>query len=165
MDSADVARLKDLTPDQRSQMLQSLLADRFKLRLHRETKDLPVYVLAIAKNGPHLRENVSHQDEVGMMGRGEIHGTDAPISALVRRLSRQSELGHRPVLDRTGLTGDYDWDLTWTPNDASGTATSPDSSGPSIFTAIQEQLGLKLQPQTASAPVIVIDHVEKPSEN
>jgi uncharacterized protein (TIGR03435 family) len=165
VDSADVARLKDLTPDQRSQMLRPLLADRFKLTLHWGTKDLPVYVLAIAKNGTHLRENVSHQGEGGMMGRGQIRGTDAPISALVRSLSHQAELGRRPILDHTGLTGDYDWDLNWTPNDTSGTAEIPDSSGPSIFTAIQEQLGLKLQPQTASAPVIVIDHVEKPSQN
>lgn len=165
VDSADVARLKDLTPDQRSQMLRPLLADRFKLTLHWATKDLPVYVLAIAKNGPHLRENTAHQVEGGMMGRGQIRGTDAPISSLVRSLSHQAELGRRPILDHTGLTGNYDWDLNWTPNDTSGTATIPDSSGPSIFTALQEQLGLKLQPQTAPAPVIVIDHVEKPSQN
>ena len=108
--------------------------------------------------------------------RGELNGQGLPVGSLVRLLTQQ--LG-RTVLDKTGLTGKYDFTLQWTPDESQapmfkGTAgsqpgtsstTPPESSGPSIFTAIQEQLGLKLESQKGPVEILVIDHVEKPSEN
>jgi uncharacterized protein (TIGR03435 family) len=195
MGSSVVDELRKMSEDQRKvgrqQMLQALLADRLKLTVHRETKDLPVYALVIAKNGPKLqkaRPGDTYADgfkgidglpagphNMVLRGRGEFRAQAQPISALARALSHA--LG-RPVLDRTGLTGEYDIALQWTPESQtpmfkgteegqqnSGSRPSADSSGPSIFTAIQEQLGLKLESQKGLAEVLVIDHVEKPSEN
>ena len=192
VEDTDVAALKHLTFDQRRQMLRPILEDRFKLRIHWEMKVLPIYALVIAKNGPKLEKaKVSAsapQVSVGpnlpmpapiavrMTGRGQIQGADAPIDLLVKSLARQPELGGRKILDKTGLTDQYDWELHWTPEDPApltghaeagrqGNTSPPDSSGPSIFTAIQEQLGLKLESQKAPVSVLVIDHVEQPSEN
>jgi uncharacterized protein (TIGR03435 family) len=176
----------------RQQMLQALLADRFGLTLHHETKDLPVYALVIAKNGPKLRKakpGDTYTDgfkgidglpagphNMVLRGRGEFKAQAQPISALVRALSHA--LG-RPVLDKTGLTGSYDITLEWTPDEIHSTTMkdpargqqpadstlASEPSGLSIFTAIQEQLGLKLESQKGVTEVLVIDHVEKPSEN
>jgi uncharacterized protein (TIGR03435 family) len=195
MDSSVADEMRKMSEDQRKvgrqQMLQALLADRFKLTVHRETKDLPIYALVVAKNGPKLlkaKRGDSYVDgfkgidglpagphQMILRGRGEFKAQAQPVSALARALSLA--LG-RPVLDKTGLTGEYDIALQWTPESqtpmfkgtdegqqSSGTRPSADSSGPSIFTAIQEQLGLKLESQKGSAEVLVIDHVEKPSEN
>jgi uncharacterized protein (TIGR03435 family) len=189
-----VEELQKLPPDQRAEQIrlrvQSLLADRFKLTLHRETKELPVYALVIAKNGPKLQEaksgdtypkgmkGLDGRAHAGMMrmGRGQLTGQAIPLASLVHMLSQQ--LG-RTVLDKTGLKGNYDFALQWTPDQSQpamlmgpeggkpGTdnAPPPESSGPSLFTAIQEQLGLKLESQKGPVEILVIDHVEKPSEN
>jgi uncharacterized protein (TIGR03435 family) len=119
-------------------MLRTLLADRFNLRSHSETKELPLYGLVVGKNGPRIQ---GVKDGIGSMsgGRGRLNGR-MPISSFARYLS--PILG-RAVRDRTGLTGAFDIKLEWTPDD--------DASGPSIFTAVQEQLGLKLEP--AKGPV------------
>jgi uncharacterized protein (TIGR03435 family) len=185
--------LRKLSFDQRRleyrRMLQALLADRFRLTLHRESKELPVYALVPAKKGPKLQEakpgdtypngmkdleGHGHGD-IMRFGSGILTGQGVPIEFLVRMLSQQ-QLG-RPVLDKTGLTGKYDFTLQWTPEEnrapmfkgtrdgGQGPDNPPDSSGPSIFTAIQEQLGLKLEAQQGPAEVLVIDHVERPSEN
>jgi len=177
---------------ERQHMLQALLADRFRLTVHRETKDLPVYALVIAKNGPKLRKakpGDTYADgfkgvdglpagphQMILRGRGEFKAQAQPLSALARALSLA--LG-RPVVDKTGLAGSYDITLEWTPDEIrSGSTKDPtggqqpadstlasEASGPSIFTAIQEQLGLKLESQKGSAEVLIVDHVEKPSEN
>jgi bla regulator protein BlaR1 len=195
MDSATADALHKLSEEQgileRQRMLQALLADRFKLTLHRETRELPVYALLIAKNGPKLQEakpgdtypnGIKGPDGragVGMMfmnGRGSVTGQGLPVSNLVRLLSLQ--LG-RSVVDKTGLTAKYDFTLQWTPDESQGamfkgpgpgpqgTASPPppDPSGPSIFTAVQEQLGLKLESQKGPVEILVIDHAEQPSEN
>jgi uncharacterized protein (TIGR03435 family) len=163
-------------------MVRSLLADRFKLRAHRLTKRLSVYEIVIAKGGPKLRQanrvdfaragRVYNSRSTGMSsGNGRINALGAPISLLALVLSKQ--LG-RPVIDKTGLTGRYDFSLTWTPwlrgsspTNSSWNAgvTAPASSGPSIFTAIQQQLGLKLKPAKGPVEVLVVDHVEPPSPN
>jgi bla regulator protein BlaR1 len=201
MDSSVADGLRKISEDQRRvekrRMLQALLADRFKLTLHRETKQLGVYALVIAKNGPKLKEakpgdtypNGFKEDgrplgagvfKLGRYagGRGELIGQGLPMPTLVRLLSEN--ILNRGVLDNTGLTGSYDFALQWTIADESqgpmfkgagddqqgtGSTTPPDSSGPSLFTAIQEQLGLKLESQKGAGGVLVIDHVEKPSEN
>jgi len=112
-----------------------------------------------------------------MTGRGELNGTDAPISFLADVLSRQRETGGRVVVDKTGLTGNYDWALHWTPEspaplfkgaDNSSTpesAPAQDTAGPTLFTALEEQLGLKLEAQKGAVDTLVIDSVEQPSEN
>jgi len=194
MDSATADALHKLSEDQgkleRQRMLQALLADRFKLTVQHETKELSMYALVVAKSGPKLQEakpddtypnGVKGPDGVGRpgmmrMGRGEVTGQGLPMTALAKLLTTQ--LG-RTVVDKTGLTGKYDFKLQWTPDESEGamfkgpgtgpqgTASPPasDTSGPSIFTAIQEQLGLKLESQKGPVEVLVIDRVEKPSEN
>ena len=179
----------------RRRKVQSLLADRFKLTLHRETKEFPVYALMIAKNGSKLQEVADTPLESGppdpkgapdgprkgmkgiRMDRGEVSGQGATISLLAEVLSNQ--VG-RTVLDKTGLKGHYDFTLKWTPDESQGAMIKgpgdggpgtgnapppPDASGPSIFTAVQEQLGLKLESQKGPVEILVIDHVERPSEN
>jgi len=145
-----------VSPDQLNLMLQALLANRFKLALRRATKQLPVYDLIPAKDGPNLQP----ADDAGdSEGRGFLRGA-MEASALARRLT--SILG-RPVLDDTGLKGAWRIALTWTADDPTSAAT--DNSGPSIFTAIQEQLGLRLKASRGPVQVLVIEHAEKPSEN
>ena len=184
----DVEVLKKLSPEQRRLMLQSILQDRFKLKAHTETKQLPVFELFVAKGGPKLKEatpgdtytnGIKGPDGVargGMMrvGRGQATGQALPMTSVVNMLSQQL---HRTVIDKTGLTGKYDLELTWTPEEGEGMGHPPpagdaqradpssDSSGPSIFTAVQEQLGLKLQSAKGPVETLVIDNVEKPSEN
>ena len=176
-------------------MVQSLLADRFNLKIGHDTKELPVYALVVAKNGPKMTvteapslnppgagtpEDTPHKTPrsrtgIQMNGRGELEGMSTTTDLLADVLSRQQELGNRLVLDKTGLTDHYNWKLTWTPSNteapmsADGTAApggpAADASAPSLFTALQEQLGLKLEPQKAPVNVIVIDHIDPPSPN
>lgn len=177
--------------DQVRLMVRGLLADRLKLKISQEARQLPVYALVVAKSGSKLTQTTaatpatpgggppSSKGFRGIRGTGpgQFTGTDAPISLLAEVLSKQPELG-RLVIDKTGLEGNFDWTLKWTPAESSpmfkgtedgsqGPTRAPpsDSSGPSIFTAIQEQLGLKLDPQKAPVTAFVIDYIEKPSEN
>jgi uncharacterized protein (TIGR03435 family) len=184
----DVDALKKLTPEQRRSMLQPALADRFKLKVHTEIKQLPVYEIVLAKGGSKLKEatagdtyanGIKGPDGVGrggMMrfGPGQLTAQAVPMTSLTNMLSQQL---HRTVLDKTGLTGKYDLELNWTPDQGADPMfkgpegspqrgdAAPDSSGPSIFTALQEQLGLKLQSAKGPVETLVIDHVEMPSEN
>jgi len=148
-------------------MLQSVLANRFHLMSHFETKELPAYALVILKNktGPKLTEIQPGvlpnglKDPGGInMSRTEITAAGADMLNLLHVLQLQTG---RPIVDRTGLTGHYNFVLKWTPDQDSA---SPDA-GPSIFTAIQEQLGLKLEPIKAPVQILVVDHIERPSEN
>jgi len=158
----DLPALAKLTFEQRRTMFQQILTDRFKLVAHHETRELPVYELTIGKKGSKLKESASGDPASAiprtMFGRGKVTSTDGSLSFFITQLSR--ELG-RPIVDKTGLTGHYDFTLEWTPEGAAPT----DQSGPDIFTAIQEQLGLKLESTKGPVDVIVIDHIEKPSEN
>jgi uncharacterized protein (TIGR03435 family) len=166
------AGTRQLSNDQRNQLrrrLQALLAERFQLVVHRETKEMPVYALVVAKNGPKLKESTKERDMGGMPGRVTAEGT--PMEGLAEYLTGMLK---RPVLDRTGLKGTYDFKLEWTPDpgglgkldeEKAGGASAPDPSGPSIFTALQAQLGLKLESQKGPVEFIVIDRAEKPSAN
>lgn len=183
IDPATVAKLKELSEDQRSfarrRMLQSLLADRFQLRVHRDTKELPVFALLVAEGGPKLKEATpgnTYPDGIkapdgkpagpGMMAGGPsadgaslLTAQAVSMSKLVQRLSWQSD---RTVLDMTGLRGNYDFTLQWkTDSSSAGGASGAD---PAFFAAIQ-QLGLKIEPQKALMEVLVIDHAEQPREN
>jgi uncharacterized protein (TIGR03435 family) len=180
--------LAKLSRDQGSpvkrRMLQALLADRFKLTTHRETKDLAVYALVIAKNGPKLQEakpGTYPEDGMGHAGRilmdpGQLKGQGISIDVLAELLSYQ--LGCS-VLDQTSLKGNYDFTLKLARDESeavmlepskgcspgAGSAPPLDSSRPSLVTAIQEQLGLRLDAQKSPLEVLVIDHVERPSED
>lgn len=155
-------------PDDDKGMVQALLSDRFKLALHKESRELPVYALVIGKNGSKLEVAKPHGGSSGVTGRGATHWTftEAPLSSLVHVLSQR--LG-RPVVDRTGLTADYDFKLEWAPDptssDSRDSVSSVSDPGPTLFTAIQEQLGLRLEAQKGPVEILVIDHVERPSEN
>jgi uncharacterized protein (TIGR03435 family) len=148
-------------------MLQSLLADRFKLRFHREMREIPVYELVAAKNGPKLKESAPTAES---MGRMTVNGRNYQASIPKARMDDVVQaIGNsfldRPVLDKTGLTGTYDLKLTYTPDIPSNRKGDPDPNDISIFTAVQEQLGLKLEPTKALVEILVVDHVEKPIEN
>ena len=143
--------------EQDQRMLQSLLKDRFNLKVHRATKELPIYALVIAKGGSKLTESKTKRGWEAVRD-GKIDFRDAQLEALVVSLS--SEVG-RLVVDETGLTGKYDFTLKWTPDEQRGMA----NAGPSIFTALQEQLGLKLESTKGPVDTIVVDHIERPSSN
>ena len=163
--AANGATPQPLTREQSNLMLRSLLADRFKLAVHNETKEAPIYELIVAKNGPKLQPAKPDQPfRMTVGGSGKATMEVDQISALIYQLSLQ--VG-RPVVDKTGLTGKYDIKLEWARDTGPsvGTATADNTSGPSIFTAVQEQLGLKLQPAKAPVDVIVIDQVEQPTAN
>jgi uncharacterized protein (TIGR03435 family) len=153
-------------------MLKSLLANRFKLVTHSEAQTLPAYDLVIDENGAKLQPS-ANEPRMIHLGRGELTSSGAPLELLAAQLS--ARLG-RPVVDKTGLKGNYAFNLHWTPDPSeeenlkqSGELVAPepaaDSNGPSLLTALQEQLGLKLQPQAEPVQVLVIDHAEQPSEN
>jgi uncharacterized protein (TIGR03435 family) len=157
------------TREQQNKMLQPLLADRFKLQVHWETRQLPQYELVVAKGGPRLhevRDNDLNAPPAGTRIRRGLIDAHGIASAVFAGWLR-SELG-RPVVDSTGLTGKYDFKVQWVPDEGQpnfGDDTPPaDSTGPSIFAAIQE-LGLRLRAIKGPVEVLVIDHVEKPSEN
>jgi uncharacterized protein (TIGR03435 family) len=198
-DSSDFGDMRKLTDaqreaamDQQRERVRALLADRFKLTFHRETKDFPVYALVVAKGGPKLHETTApplppeapnpHGPSGPVRGQGmrmmpgELTGNAVRISFLVEALS--APLG-RTVIDKTGLNGLYDFTLKWTPDESQGgvfkgpgdgregadVPPAPDASGPSVFTAIQEQLGLKLESTKGPVEFLVVDHVERPAEN
>lgn len=160
-------------------MQQALLMDRFKLKVHFETKELPIYVLVVAKGGPKLKAsemNPAHPAEPLKpgslrLGPGEAAAVGATTEMLAEVLERQSEVGNAPggrgrmVVDKTNLSGLFDWTLHWTPWQDLGSGELSNSKGPSMFTALQEQLGLKLEPAKGKVEVLVIDHIEFPSEN
>lgn len=175
IDDAESRHLRTLTKEQvqaeRRLMLQALLADRFQLALHHETKEGPVYALAIAKNGPKFQEATppARPEMPISMGGGLLTFKDAPMSTLVRLIA---QVIGRPVLDYTGLTGNYAFTLKWTPdefdlpaNTQQSDETSVEPNGTSIFTVIQDQLGLKLEATKAPIDSLVIDHVSRPSPN
>jgi len=158
-----------LTRDQARAILQAVLAERFKLRVHRETRDLSVYALVVGKSGPKLKEGARDEPSKASFDMGasaRMVNRKAQISRLADFLSLQAD---RPVLDRTGLAGFYDFTLEWRFNpgqqSALGLPEDPDPAAPSLLTAVQEQLGLRLEAANAPVQVLVIDHVEPPSEN
>jgi uncharacterized protein (TIGR03435 family) len=149
----------------KQRMVQALLADRFALKTHPETRELPVYnlVVANAKAGPKLTPTEAHGTTIDNNKRSiHIVGGDDSVEVLAEYLAKT--LG-RTVIDRTGITGRFDLTLKWTPEDAAANPNPAPDAPPDIFTAIQEQLGLKLEPAKGPVPVLVIDHIELPSEN
>lgn len=181
----------DATPEQSqiTTLLQALLADRFQLKTHHETRDLDVFELSVAKGGPKLETAVEQSPDHPAsskpgsppmprpggftQGFGQMAGSAVRMGTIVQALSQQLR---RPVIDKTGLVELYNFRLVWTPDlvknqVAPGTAPfvvngqTIDPDGPSLVTAVQEQLGLKLDAAKSAVEVIVIDKVERPSEN
>ena len=148
-------------------MYQKLLADRFKLTFHRDKEDLPVYAITVTKAGPKLASSLGDPnglpDETGDEDRMGIAMRYANVSMADLAANLQAMVGDgKPVVDHTGLTGRFDFTLKWTREQ---TQSTDPNAAPGLFTAIQEQLGLKLEPVKAPVDVIVIDRVERPSAN
>jgi len=171
VDSSVIDQMRTLSPEQgklqRQAMFQQLLADRFKLAVHWETRELPVYALVVAKNGPKLHVSTKSDDGTSA-GPGLFTADGITLTEMAQSLTQElaTELG-RVVIDKTGIAGRYDVTLKWTPDTSGAPADNgtENSSNPSIFTAMQEQLGLKLESAKGPVQVLVIDHVEMPSEN
>lgn len=173
---ADAGDGRPRSKDEFRRLMQALLADRFKLRLHREDKQLPVYSLIAAPKGPKLTPSaLGVQSDEPSDPRGNWRLKSARGRAITLSCS-QCTLGQlvefirgndgmdRPIIDATGLTGTYPISLTYVPQYRMGGAAESNPEEADIFTAVKD-LGLRLQPQTSSIEVLVIDHFEKPSEN
>lgn len=149
-----------LTPDQFRMTLQNLIEDRFGLRFHRETRQLTVYALMVEKGGVRMKENTdgpSTRLSTDMdSGRAVLSGSGVSMDTFAGYIS--NKLG-RMVLNKTDLTGSYDFTFRWDAEQA------PGSTDPSMFTGLREQLGLRLESTKSPVEVLVIDHVGKPSEN
>jgi uncharacterized protein (TIGR03435 family) len=162
-------------------MAQALLADRFGLKFHTETRELPVFDLVVDKSGfklqpakPASSDPPDGQPKPGSttinVGRlnASLHASDAGVAVLTDMLSRQPEADGRMVVDKTGLTGQYDWSLQWQPQHLSATASATanaDDNGPSLFAALKEQLGLRVEPSKGPVQVLVVDAVATPTPN
>lgn len=163
MDADLAVTLQKLAPresqEARERMLRSLLADRFKLQAHFENRKRPTYSLVVSKNGPLVLPTATKDAQEGAgWGPGHIDVHSGSMKTLARCLS--GVLG-RFVADNTGLTGNYNLLLTWTPEEKQDQG----ESGPTIYTALEEQLGLKLVPSEGPVPTLIIDRAEKPSPN
>jgi uncharacterized protein (TIGR03435 family) len=154
----DGARSHDWEAEQKLEevRLQSLLADRFKLRAHKGTKEMPIYDLEVSKGGPRLEK--STENKGFRTNIGEFTCSDSSMDDLASLLSGTL---NRTVVDKTGLTGGYKFSLKWTPDEP----PNPTADLPGLFTALQEQLGLKLVPAKGPVEILSIDHVEMPSQN
>jgi uncharacterized protein (TIGR03435 family) len=152
-------------------MFQNLLADEFKLKFHKETKEGPVYALMVDKAGVKMKVNESAQDYEIPIGGGPdgVIGKRVPMQYLCYFLVQVLRNDDRPVIDKTGLTGNYDFTLSFAPELPPNFPKENLPPGfldrPTIFTALKEQLGLRLEPQKGSVEYYVIDHVEKPAAN
>jgi len=161
MDAETAATLNKLPPmehwRQTQLMMQALLADRFALKFHHATRELPTYDLTIAKAGPRLKHAASEIGGNMIVGDAKIDAHAVSISNFAANLSH---IVGRMIVDKTGLEGGYDFTLEFAPEGADVSDTRP-----SIFTALEEQLGLKLVPSKGRVDVIVIDHIERPTAN
>ncbi len=193
----DIVAKPETKPKQSAipEMLQALIENRFQVKVHREKKELPIYALVMARKdgrlGPELNESkdgdcvqpdplsapAPPQPGVAparfcgqmMMGINHLTAVGIPVSGMTPMLSR---LLGRSVIDKTGLTGNFNISVEWTPDEtqalrlpANAQTPPPDSTGPSIFTAFQEQLGLKLESQKGPVDILIVDRAAKPSEN
>ena len=155
-----------LSRDTARVMLRALLTDRFQLKIRRETREMPVYVLTLGKNGSKMKPR--SEGDGGEATRLVFQGAKATgrnVSTKVLAEELQAMVFDRPVVDQTGLAGNFDFNLSWRPEAGASASAPVDPNDPDIFTAIQEQLGLRLQVQKAPAEMIVVDAAEKASDN
>jgi uncharacterized protein (TIGR03435 family) len=159
--------------DEQMLMLRNLLTDRFKLAFHREQKVFSIYELTVAKNGPKLKASAAPPDEPPAListvypQRIVMPARNATMSDLARLMQRA--ILDRPVVDKTGLTGRYDFDLEWAPDETQFGGEVPvapaDAPSPPLFAAMQQQLGLKLEATRGPVAALVVDKAERPSAN
>ncbi len=168
-DNYDIHGVPDLPGQpswvQQKKMLQKLLADRFQLTFHRDKRELPVYTVTVLKSGSKLSPTKSDPNSLAdQTGNGGNNRQDWAFtnSSIADFAQTMQFFLPRPIIDHTNLTGKYDFHLSWTPDTIPNPA--PDAP-PGLFTAVQEQLGLKLESTKALAEVLVVDHVERPSTN
>ncbi len=171
--AADLPAFRALTFVQRKAMLQPILFERCKMQVHAGTKEVPVYALVLAKGGTKMREQTPplsadpSPDWNLNQKHGEVHARAVPIAALLYVLNGASL--DRQILDRTGLTSLYDFNLLWTSQDELDAQAASKEAGepfsPSIFAALPEQLGLRLEPTRAVVDAILVDHIERPTSN
>jgi uncharacterized protein (TIGR03435 family) len=157
---SDKAVLKELTNEQRQAMLRPVLADRFAIQAHLETRVLPIYELIVLPAGVKAKQGIPGAAQTRNVStrRREFDSHETTIAVLADALSNQL---HVPVMDKTGLSGVYDLNLKWSLEEDPPAA----DNAPSIFTALQEQLGLKLRSTKGPTEVLVVDHIEMPAEN
>ena len=165
------------SPAQMQTMVQGLLSDRFQLKFHHDKRELSVYVISVASGGPKMTKSTAAPDDpigFGLRGLGDLVVRNLTMPGFATWM--QSGIMDKPVVDQTELSDRYDFQLKWTPDESQfaqfrGTGaivpppTDDPKAPPSLYTAMQEQLGLKMGPAKFPDDVIVIDHVEKPSEN
>lgn len=177
----DVEALKKLTKEQRSAMMAQILTERFQVKVHTEVKTLAVYALVVGKNGAKVKESppaakVAATDEAKKdITRGGWRSSDTELTANAVHLAALTDFLsgrlNRTVIDKTGFVGEYDLHLTWAREEAeiggveAGQKNTSESTAPSIFTALQEQLGLKLESTKGPVTTLVVDHAEPPSSN
>jgi uncharacterized protein (TIGR03435 family) len=170
----DITALHKLTIKQRRSMLLPFLQERFHLKAHIEMKTLSVFELTVTKDGPKFKPSVdsAHGGGTSIQNDNNKAKLTAHAVSMVSFASTLTNWAHRTVIDKTGLTGLYDLALQWSQQDLPGqdftnrsNSSPPPDSGPSIFTALQEQLGLKLKPAKGPVETLVVDHVEMPSAN
>jgi uncharacterized protein (TIGR03435 family) len=163
------------TTDEQMAMLRQLLSERFNLKVHREGKEFPIYALTLAKNGPKLTEAAPETSPEGSPPLVFVVSPDgarlAARNATMRELAwvMQRSALDRAVVDETGLAGRYDFDLEWTPDETqfggNVPTADPEHSKPDLFAAMQQQLGLRLEATRGPIEALVLDRVERPSEN
>jgi len=160
---ATTENTEPIAPADLPPLLQRLLADRFHLTVHHESREMKAYVLIVDKGGPKLHEisgtpakSMSGSNQRGSSGTATMAGSGVGMPALAYRIAQQPAFRGSMVLDKTGLNGYYDFTLQW---------EAGENAGPSLITALREQLGLKLSSEKTTVDVLVIDHAEKPSEN
>jgi uncharacterized protein (TIGR03435 family) len=167
----DAAVLKRLSPTQRRAMIETMLVDRFQVKVHTESKILPVYDLMVTKSGLKFKESapLAADDSSGTdIHNNDLTATAVPMSSFARSLSEQLNY---TVIDKTGLVGRYDLHLRWSPEGVAmsgvdaGQSSTSDAAGPSMFLALQEQLGLRLVPAKGPVETLVVDRVEMPAED
>jgi uncharacterized protein (TIGR03435 family) len=165
------------TLKQMGMMVQKLLADRFKLTFHHDQKELSVYIITVAPGGPKMVKTTAGPNDpqgFGFRGLGDLSVRNMNMKEFASWM--QSGVMDKPVVDQSGLTDKYDFTLKWTPDDSQfaqfrgagvppPTPTEAADAPPSLYTAVQEQIGLKIGPGKAPDDVIVIDHVDKPTAN
>jgi uncharacterized protein (TIGR03435 family) len=161
------AESADASLDQMKAMVRTLLEDRFKLAAHREKRELPIYALVVGKNGPKMQEaKENDKTYVSFPGRGRLVATRLNMPSLVIILA--NNVFGAPVKDETGLTGFYNFSLEWTDalsqRPGSGAQETVDAPA-DILRAVQDQLGLKLNAKKGPVDMLVVDHIERPSDN
>ena len=162
----DPAALRKMTREQQREMLLPLLTDRFQLKVHTETKTLPVYDLVVLPTGPKFKPSATQTDHGGGStgindngNRVKLSAHDLPMTSLAKSLADQV---HRTVIDKTGLIGNFDLQMLWSRDNKSDYG---EEVLPNIFTAVQEQLGLRLESSKGPVETLVVDQAKMPSDN